>query len=107
MTCYEYFGFPPDDILRDVRAWLRLHGIDARRVLIPGWIEPRPGPRQIAYLSYAEDRDGQPALGADGHIAERVEVLQLESPPMPLPEEFTRWAWQDFGAFNPDAVSPP
>ncbi|MCF7550989.1 hypothetical protein [Pseudonocardia sp. WMMC193] len=106
MTRYEYFEFPPDDIHRSVLAWLRLHGIDAMRVLIPGWIEPRPGPRQVAYLSYVEDDDGQPALAAAGHIAERVEVLQLESPPMPLPEEFIRWAWQDVGAHR-WAVTPP
>lgn len=68
-------------------AWLRSHGIDPNCVIVPGWIERQPELRRIAWETLAEDDRGQ-FIVRDDWAVRAVRYLQLESPPLPFPDDY-------------------
>ncbi len=78
---------PPEAERRVWCEWLRRHSIDPDEVLVPGWIERRPGAYQVAYLS-AEFDDETGMMRWNRERREpvyRAAVAQLEGPPLPFP----------------------
>jgi len=84
---YTFDDMPPESIRLSMCDWLRHHGIDPGTVCVPGWIERRPGQRQIAYEAYALDEQGGRRLNEAMTEAVREQwVIQLEAEPSPFPD---------------------
>lgn len=83
----EFDRLPPEPARRRWQAWLEAHGADSHRAVVPGWIERRPTARQLAYSVPATDAAGDPALDDHDEFILVPEVIQLDTPPAPFPDD--------------------
>lgn len=82
----RYFDrLPIEPRRRRWQEWLRRHGVDPNKVIVPGWIERREQEYRLAYESYELDEHGNPAWDNDD-IVRVARFVQLEGPPLPFPD---------------------
>lgn len=83
----EFDALPDEPARARWVRWLEQHGADPHRAVVPGWIERRLTARQLAYSVPDTDAAGDPALDDAGEFIHATEVIQLESPPAPFPDD--------------------
>lgn len=84
LTRVEFGSLPREPIRLALCEWLRRHGIDPNNVAVPGWIHRQIDERRVRFLGYQEDYRTAP-LPRDGDPTE-IQWVQLEAPPLPLPD---------------------
>lgn len=90
-TRRDFNARPPEPVRLAWCDWFRHHTIDPDKVVANdgdgGFVEIDPNARQIRYLAYNVNDNGNRFMAADGNGASRsVRVMQLESVPSPFPD---------------------
>jgi len=79
---------PQDRVRVAMCAWLARHGINARHVVVPGFIARHCVSRRVRFLSFVMDEEGRALADPVTRELQQVErFVQLEAEPEPWPEE--------------------
>jgi hypothetical protein len=73
-----------DGLREEWRQWMRRHGLDTRRVMIPNVLIINPDKRQVSAACFVLDDHDQYVAGPTGLVLELV-TAQLDFEPLPCP----------------------